>query len=1133
MNNVVINFEVKDEALESVLDKYARLGIIEKQVAEEIKKTNVEQDKKVQTLNRVVEAEKKSVDINKLAGASLAQFSETLKELPTIIAGGAVSEQMKEVADTINVELAKAGVTLEQFNEELKNQNVDDTNFLDKISQSADVVTAKSKSFKAELKELKAQLAILEDQGKENTKEFQEMAIRAAQLEDQIGDTSARIRAMASDTFVFDGITSGLNGLVGGFSAAQGAAAFFGNENKELQETLVRLNALIAASNGLAQVKNALEKQSAFVQLVRIGQTRLESASIALNTAAESSNVAVKYAAIAAQKALNLVQSISPVGALALLVGGLVLAYNALSGSSKNAAESQEQLNTAQKQYIDYIKFQEDAVKKISERRIADLENQKKIAEAEGKSRDYIRELDRQIDNERTVAAARRIEINQRAIKEVEANEQAFLDKITKQQQFLVELEKKKLNGVTAYYDAAKKQNIPIDELIKSTKDFIDVQTTMYNQAKATLKDYNTAVNDSETNAVERSKQKAKEILEDDRALIQARIILAKAGSDERLKAEIDLIQKEKEIKLKDSSTSPAQKALIEIEAQKQITEKKVEFTQREIAAQIKLNEIKIKDQEQQGNYDVVLQKQIENVELATKAELSAKNKSAEEIKVVETKAAQDIETLKINASQATAQRQLDFDRQSLSLRAAVEKEWSIELLQIRKDEIEAAADQEKSQAQETIKNKKQLAQRIKEIDEKSAADKQAIDNDAFQKELEYQNKVLQLTIDIENKKLQAQLSKTTNADERNAIQQKIYDNELILLNKRQSDIDALEAKGIISHQDAELRKLQLTSDRISGEISEEQRKAQEVEEINRQISDTLFGIYQNLLDSQFQIDKNNRDAQTSEQLRALNKQRENELKNKSLTEKQKEKIDADYDKKVAKIKLEAWKADQEAAKTQAIINGALAVVRALATINYPMNLVVAAAYAVTTALQIDVINSQKPPQYFKGVERVPLGNNPKGKDTVHAMVNEGERIIPTETNEQYFNALSSIHNKKVSTEFAEAVLTGNYKNYKLKSITSESPIIEKQFKKFVETNVHQVSHLSDERINSITNYQVNATASIDSNEVAEIVARQLRDKSNQMIRSNHDVIKALKDINESLNVTQHNVTLNDKRWQA
>ena len=98
--------------------------------------------------------------------------------MPNIIAGGAVSEQMKEIAETINVEFAKAGVTLEQFNEELKNQNVNDTNFLDKISESAETVTAKSKSFKAELRELKAQLAILEDQGKENTKEFQEMALR-------------------------------------------------------------------------------------------------------------------------------------------------------------------------------------------------------------------------------------------------------------------------------------------------------------------------------------------------------------------------------------------------------------------------------------------------------------------------------------------------------------------------------------------------------------------------------------------------------------------------------------------------------------------------------------------------------------------------------------------------------------------------------------------------------------------------------------------------------------------------------------------------------------------------------------------------------------------------------------------
>ena len=46
MNNVVINFEVNDDALESVLDKYTRLGIIEKQVAEDIKRLTLSKTKK-------------------------------------------------------------------------------------------------------------------------------------------------------------------------------------------------------------------------------------------------------------------------------------------------------------------------------------------------------------------------------------------------------------------------------------------------------------------------------------------------------------------------------------------------------------------------------------------------------------------------------------------------------------------------------------------------------------------------------------------------------------------------------------------------------------------------------------------------------------------------------------------------------------------------------------------------------------------------------------------------------------------------------------------------------------------------------------------------------------------------------
>jgi len=42
-----------------------------------------------------------------------------------------------------------------------------------------------------------------------------------------------------------------------------------------------------------------------------------------------------------------------------------------------------------------------------------------------------------------------------------------------------------------------------------------------------------------------------------------------------------------------------------------------------------------------------------------------------------------------------------------------------------------------------------------------------------------------------------------------------------------------------------------------------------------------------------------------------------------------------------------------------------------------------------------------------------------------------------------------------------------------------------------------------------------------------------LRDKNNQLIRSNHDVIKVLKDINEVLIEKQIKTNQNDRRWQA
>ncbi len=109
-----------------------------------------------------------------------------------------------------------------------------------------DNTAKKSSSLKGQLRALKQELALMEDQGLDNTKNFQDMAIKAGQLEDQLGDTSARIRVLASDTKYIDATIQAVTAVTAGFGLAQGATALFGSENKELAEVL---NKVIAADS--------------------------------------------------------------------------------------------------------------------------------------------------------------------------------------------------------------------------------------------------------------------------------------------------------------------------------------------------------------------------------------------------------------------------------------------------------------------------------------------------------------------------------------------------------------------------------------------------------------------------------------------------------------------------------------------------------------------------------------------------------------------------------------------------------------------------------------------------------------------------------------------------------------------
>ena len=119
----------------------------------------------------------------------------------------------------------------------------------------------KQKTLTGQLRGLKQELALLEEQGKDNTDEFNKLLLSAAKLEDQIGDTRERVRVLASDTFKFDAAVGATQALASGFEVAQGAAALFGSEGKQLQEVIAKTTAVTAIANGVNDLANQITGQ--------------------------------------------------------------------------------------------------------------------------------------------------------------------------------------------------------------------------------------------------------------------------------------------------------------------------------------------------------------------------------------------------------------------------------------------------------------------------------------------------------------------------------------------------------------------------------------------------------------------------------------------------------------------------------------------------------------------------------------------------------------------------------------------------------------------------------------------------------------------------------------------------------
>jgi hypothetical protein len=104
---------------------------------------------------------------------------------------------------------------------------------------------------------------------------FQEFTDKVGESKDQIEDLKGIIDQKSSDSRFLDSAIEGVSALAGAYGAVEGSAALLGDQNEDLQKTMVELQSIMTIVNGLQAVQNALQEESAFMQGVLAAKTNL------------------------------------------------------------------------------------------------------------------------------------------------------------------------------------------------------------------------------------------------------------------------------------------------------------------------------------------------------------------------------------------------------------------------------------------------------------------------------------------------------------------------------------------------------------------------------------------------------------------------------------------------------------------------------------------------------------------------------------------------------------------------------------------------------------------------------------------------------------------------------------------
>lgn len=251
------------------------------------------------------------------------------------------------------------------------------------LSKAATDVNAKFEEVYGELQPLTTRLGEAEDRlyelalaGKQNTKEYQDLLETVARYRQTQIETD-RVVDNAAQTFS-QKLGSAIQGAAAGFQLVQGAAALFGEENEELEKTLLKVQSAMALAQGIEGVRQALPLFTNFGNAIK---TQVVTAFTSLKGAIMATGI----------------------GALIVTVGVMINEWMEYSKSVEDAENAQQKLNEENKESLDLINDIADASEKKRNREkggLNQLKNEIDLMKAKGATEKDIFNKSKQIIDE-------------------------------------------------------------------------------------------------------------------------------------------------------------------------------------------------------------------------------------------------------------------------------------------------------------------------------------------------------------------------------------------------------------------------------------------------------------------------------------------------------------------------------------------------------------------------------------------------------------------------------------------------------------------------------------------------------------------------------------------------------------